>query len=160
MIKIRNKKRYSRKGMAMLMVLFIVMAIAIITTGFIARSDAALQCGSNYTHRREADYLAWGGLEHARALVSSPDNFVPLPCWSGTALQLEAASEGYYDLTIEAPVTVVTGDPSEPVTYRYTVNCSAYYIDSGSIQSRCTMTGILYYAPISTDCYYISVTHP
>ena len=88
--------RKRQKGMAMLMVLFIVMAVAIISSGFIARSDSVLACVRNYCVRNEADYLAWAGLEHARALVISPDNASPLDTWSNsTPLQLDAASDFY-----------------------------------------------------------------
>ena len=35
----------SRRGVALLMVLFIIMAIAVVSAGFIARSDFELQAG-------------------------------------------------------------------------------------------------------------------
>jgi len=144
--------------MAMLMVLFIVMAIAVISSGFIARSDAELQSGRNYCLRNEVDYLAWAGLEHARALVISPENTDVLDMWSGTELQLEAGSPQYYDLAINSPVEAAAADPNDASTYTYSVQSAAYRKIGGDVQTRSILTGTLFYDPNSTQAYYISVT--
>lgn len=144
--------------MAMLMVLFIVMAIAVIASGFIARSDAELQSGRNYCLRNEVDYLAWAGLEHARALVISPENTDVLDTWSQTELQLEAGSPRYYDLTIHSPVETVAADPNDVSTYVYSIQCAAYRKSGSDIQARSILNGQLFYDPNDTQAYYISVT--
>ena len=156
----RRQSDHSHKGMAMLVVLFIVAAIAVVASGFIARSDAQLQSGYNYTLHAEADYLAWSGLEHARALVVSPDNMTALPGWSGAGIQLDATTGAYYDLTIDAPVETFAADPNDPSTYTYSVLSSAYLIDGGTVRARSKLGGQLFYDPNSSDCYFLSVTRP
>ena len=141
--------------MALLVVLFIVMAVAVISSGFIARSDAALLCGYNYTLQTEADALAWAGLEHARALVVSPDNEVPLTEWSAVGLQLEANSL-YYDLTIGIP-DETSVDPNLPSTYTYPVACSAYKKRGVQVTAQSSINASLFYDPNSMQAYYISV---
>ena len=142
------KRKYgtirSRKGMAMLMVLFIVMAIAVISSAFIARSDTALACGRNYCLRNEADYAAWGGLEVAWALVQDP-NTLSLMTFPLTD-QLDVNSNIYYDLTIGAPVLDV-----------YPVACSGYKQVSGQARARSTLYGKLYYDSIAKQACYVSI---
>lgn len=144
--------------MAMLMVLFIVMAIAVISSGFIARSDAELASGRNYCMRNEVDYLAWAGLEHAKALVVSPENTDVLDTWSQTELQLDAGGPQYYDLTINSPVEAVAADPNDASTYTYSVQSAAYRKSGSDVQARSILNGTLFYDPNSTQAYYISVT--
>ena len=144
--------------MAMLMVLFIVMAIAVISSGFIARSDVELACGRNYCLRNEVDYLAWAGLEHARALVISPENSDVLDAWAQTELQIDAGSSRYYDLTVNSPVETAAADPNDPSTYEYSIQSAAYRKSGGNVQARSFLTGILFYDPSTTQAYYISVT--
>lgn len=143
--------------MAMLVVLFIVMAIAVISSGFIARSDAAMLSGYNFSLRSETDALGWGGIEHARALVISPENTVPLTTWSQTGLQLDADSSLFYDLTIGNPATTANADPNLPSTYVYPVRCSAYKQKGGRIMSRSILDGTLYFDPGSSQAYYTSL---
>lgn len=142
--------------MAMLVVLFIVMMISVISAGFIARSDAAMLGGHNYGLRTETDGLAWGGLEHARALVVSPENTVPLAQWSGTQLQLDNATSLFYDLSIDTAAAGST-DPNAPSPYTYSVNCSAYKKRAGSILNRSTLKGTLLFDPNTLQADYISL---
>jgi hypothetical protein len=154
-----HRKTRSRNGMAMLIVLFIIMAIAVISSGFIARSDAALQCGQNYRLRNEADYLAWAGLEHVKALVISPENVGVLDSsWSQTQMQINAGSSGYYDLSVNSPVETVAGDPNGPSTYTYSIRSAAYDTSGGTVRARSVLDATLFYDPNSTQAYYISVT--
>ena len=143
----------------MLVVLFIVMAIAVISSGFIARSDAALQCGRNYLLRNEADYLAWAGLEHAKALIVSPENAGVLEDdWSQAEFQLEGGGSQYYDLAINSPVETVAADPNDPSTYTYSIQSAAYDNAGGAARARSVLDATLFYDPNSTQAYYISVT--
>jgi hypothetical protein len=145
--------------MAMLIVLFIIMAIAVISSGFIARSDAELQCGRNYRLRNEADYLAWAGLEHVKALVISPENVGVLDSsWSQTQMQINAGSSGYYDLSVNSPVETVAADPNDPSTYTYSIRSAAYDTSGGTVRARSVLDATLFYDPNSTQAYYISVT--
>ena len=154
-----TKKSRSRKGMAMLVVLFIIMAIAVISSGFIARSDAALQCGQNYRLRNEADYLAWAGLEHAKALITSPENAEVLKTeWSEAEFRLDESRSQFYDLSIEIPIETAAADPNNPSTYTYSIQSAAYDSSGGDIRTRSVLDATLFYDPNSTQAYYISVT--
>ena len=144
--------------MAMLVVLFIVMAIAIISSGFIARSDAALQCGRNYSLRNEVDYLAWAGLEHAKAWIVSPDNSGVIEI----SFQLNnlplSGSSGRYNLLFDSPIETAAADPNDPSTYTYEIQCTAYDTTGGAVRARSVLDATLFYDPNSTQAYYISVT--
>lgn len=131
--------------MAMLVVLFVVMAIAIVASGFIARSDASLACGRNACIRSEVDYAAWGGLEVAWALVQDPNAMGTLT-FPLTAQQLDAGSAIYYDLTIGSPVSNV-----------YPVQCSAYKQVNADIKARSILNGSLLADPNGVGICYISL---
>ncbi|MHC4553626.1 MAG: hypothetical protein ACYSUT_12810, partial [Planctomycetota bacterium] len=149
--------RSRQKGMAMLVVLFIVMAVAIISSGFIARSDAELACGRNYNVRYEVDYLAWAGLEHGRALIVSPDNASPLETWSNVSpLQLEAGSDFYYDLSISSPTITAAADPNDPSLYTYPISCQAYKETGGQVRANSSLEAALFFDPNDSTAYYIS----
>ena len=145
--------------MAMLIVLFIIMAIAVISSGFIARSDAELQCGQNYRLRNEVDYLAWAGLEHVKALIVSPENTGVIDIsWSQTQLQIIEGGSGYYDLTVNSPVETSAADPNDSSTYIYSIQSEAYDKTGGAVRARSVLDATLFYNPNSTQAYYISVT--
>ena len=149
-------KNRSRKGVALVMVLFIIMAIAVISSGFIARSDIELQAGQNYRLRNELDYLAWAGLEHAKALVVSPENKKVFTGFSGTSLRIDDTKSQYYDLTIGSRVEIV--DATNPSTYTYAVQSLASDTSGGAVRARSVLDATLFYDPNSTQAYYISVT--
>ena len=112
----------SRSGIALLIVLFIVMAIAITALGFVARSDTEMLCGQNMVMRRQMDYLAESGLEHARGLLLNPQD-VGTPYWTGESqCRLELGSHGYYDVTVRNST-----DPNDHCTY--IIDCNSYYTD-------------------------------
>lgn len=145
----RTAKR-SRSGMAMLMVLFIVMAIAIISSGFIARSDTALAAGRNFCIRNEADYAAWGGMEVARALVRDP-NTLSAATFPVTG-QLDHASTIYYDLMIGVPVAA-----ADPNVFVYSIECSGYQQISGEQRTRSVLYGTLRYDSDAETAGYLSI---
>lgn len=136
--------------MAMLVVLFIVMAIAIISSAFIARSDTALACGRNFCLRTEADYAAWGGLEVAWALVQDPNTLgaTTFPVIE----QLDSSSAIYYDLTVSGPVAAA--DPNVSV---YSITCSGYQQVNGEDRTRSTLYGDLHFDADSQTASYRSI---
>ncbi len=88
----------------------IVMVIAILSLGFLSRSDVELACGRNMELRAQMDYLAESGLEHARGLILNPQD-VASEYWPGEELQqLVTGSSDYYDL-------VVARDDTDPTDY-------------------------------------------
>ena len=112
-----NKK--ARPGVALLVVLFIVMAITILSLGFVSRSDVELACGRNMILRTEMDYLAESGLEHARGLILNPQD-VSTEFWTGgTGLQLTSGSD-FYDVRVDCNANDFCN---------YTIDCDAYRLE-------------------------------
>ncbi len=110
-----------RRGVALLMVLLIILAITILATGFLAGADTELACGVNTLLRLQMDQLAESGLEHARGLILHPQD-VPTNFWTNgaTAQQLAADSRDYYDVR-------TTRDANQPTDYcTYDITCAAY----------------------------------
>ncbi len=136
----------------MLVVLFIVMAIAIISSGFIARSDVALACGRNFSIRNEADYAAWGGLEVAWALVQDPNCVLPYNSGEQSADWGAETNNLKYDLTIDSPVA--TADPNVVV---HSVMCQAYKSVNGQQRAASRLYGELLYDSGSDVRRYISI---
>src|SRR4030042_4736059 len=108
------------KGVALLMVLLIVLAITIIATGVLADADTELICGGNMLLRTQMDQLAYSALEHAKGLLLPPQAVPPDPhglatYWVGEAAQqLIAGSQDYYDVSVEP------SDPADFCTYDVT----------------------------------------
>lgn len=93
-------KRKNRKGVALLVVLFIVMAITILSLGFLSQSDIELACGENMILRTQMDYLAESGLEHARGLILNPQD-IGSEYWTGAeTLQIVSGGNDYYDVNV------------------------------------------------------------
>ena len=115
------------RGVALLMVLFIIMAVTIISLGIMARSTTELASGQNMALRVEMDQLAASGLEHARGLILNPqdppsDEIDPTDMfWLGaTDLQLDDESADFYDVTVDL-------DDADPDTRcNYTITCDAW----------------------------------
>ncbi len=94
-----------KQGAALLVVLFIIMAITILSLGFLSRSDVELACGQNMILRTQMDYLAESGLEHAKGLILNPQDFKPEEIvkgyWEGAKrIRLDEDSSDYYDVEI------------------------------------------------------------
>jgi len=82
-------------------VLFIVMAITILSLGFVSRSDVELACGQNMLMKTQIDYLAESGLEHAKGLILNPQDVAGSGYWGGgTNLQLTSGND-FYDVQID-----------------------------------------------------------
>jgi len=114
-------KRRKQKGAALLIVLFIVMAVTILSLGFLSRSDVELACGENMILRAQMDYLAESGLEHAKRLILNPQD-VSSEYWQGGVSQQLYSGDDYYD------VNVVQHSPCDGPTYRcnYDITSEAY----------------------------------
>ncbi len=119
----KNGNKIERKGMALLVVLFIVMAAVILSLGFLSRSDVELACGENMILRVQMDYLAESGLEHARGLLLNP----PDPnsgYWTGAErLQIVESGNDYYNVDVNQLPLV---DPCDPNMCDYEITCTAY----------------------------------
>ncbi len=103
------------------MVLLIVLAIAILATGFLAGTGTELACGANTLMHVQMDQLAESGLEHARGLVLHPQD-VPADFWThgATDQQLAAESRDFYSVR-------ATRDANQPTDYcTYGITCEAF----------------------------------
>jgi len=119
-----------REGSALLVVLFIVMAITILSLGFLSRSDVELACGENMILRTQMDYLAESGLEHARGLILNPQE-IASGYWTGAAeQQLVDGSDDYYDVNV---VKDVNGECN------YRITCDAYRRKNGEKIGRSSL---------------------
>ena len=114
-----------RSGVALLMVLIIVMAVTVISAGFIARTDTQFAAGTNMDMRVQVDQLADSALEHARGLLLRPQD-IAAPYWTGgQSLQLMDGSPDYYDVAVARDGL----DPNDYCTYD--IICEAYRIRGG-----------------------------
>jgi cytoskeletal protein CcmA (bactofilin family) len=86
--------------MALIVVLIVIMAITVLSMGFLSRSDVELACGENMILKTQMDYLAESALEHAKGLILNPQN-VASEYWAGAEdQQLIAGSDDYYDVNV------------------------------------------------------------
>lgn len=119
-INMNAKKNTSAKpGIALLVVLIIVMAIAITALGFLSQSDVELACGRNMLTRTQMDYLAESGLEHAKGLILNPQDVSSAYWTGGTGLQLVSGSNDCYDVKVVQNATD---------RCNYTIDCNSYRI--------------------------------
>ncbi|MHC4571248.1 MAG: hypothetical protein ACYS0C_04130 [Planctomycetota bacterium] len=126
----------NKEGMALLTVLFIVMAITILSLGFLSRSDVELACGKNMILRTQMDYLAESGLEHARGLILNPQD-VNSEYWAGDVRQqLVVGSDDYYDVNV-----VKLGGCN------YQISCDAYREKNGEKTGRSGLEAELRFDP-------------
>jgi hypothetical protein len=107
--------------MALLTVLFIVFAVTVVAMGLLSRSDMALASGRNLCLRNQSDYLAWAGLEHARAYIQSYKHTPTVSAVTISAPPFTLDSNWYYDLRIAAP------SATDPNKYTYSVSSEGYY---------------------------------
>jgi hypothetical protein len=129
---------HQRRGIALLMVLLIVVAITILATGFLAGTDAELASGGNTLLRIQMDQLAQSGLDHARGLVLRPQE-VPADFWTNGAMAqpLVADSQDYYDVRAIQD----TNQPTDRCTYELT--CEAYRLSGTEKTGRSRLAATL-----------------
>jgi len=115
-----RRNRRDREGVALIVVLFIVMAVTVLSLAYLSRSDVELACGQNMILRAQMDYLVESGLEHARGLLLGCQD-VSSEYWTGAdALQIVEGSNDYYDVNV-----VKLGECN------YEVHCEGYRMKSG-----------------------------
>lgn len=117
----------SRRGIALLIVLFIVGAISILALGFAVKADTELLCGKNVEFRMEMDYLSLTSLNYAKSMIINPQDATTGAngYWQGdTELQIEEGDD-YFDIEV---VRSVTGDTPEST---FDVGCKAYRMEGG-----------------------------
>ena len=146
-----RRNKINRRGAALLVVLFVVMAVTVLSLGFLSRSDVELACGRNMILRTRMDYLAESGLEHARGLILNPQD-VNSEYWAGAVgQQLVAGSDDYYD------IKVVRDDSVPTNRCNYIIDCNSYRLKAGEKVGRSSLEAelrldpcIAYWAGAST----------
>ena len=117
----------SRGGSALLIVLFIVMAVTVLSLGFLARSSIQMAAGQNMAVRMQMDFLAQSALTHAKTLIMNPQDVTTGidGYWQGgSALQI-AAGDDYYDIAIARSEAGATNRCT------YDIQCEGYRIPAG-----------------------------
>jgi hypothetical protein len=114
---ISKKAKAKRKGSVLIVVLFIVMAITILSLGFLSRSDVELACGENMMLRAQMDYLLESGLETAKGLVLNDSDFSG--SWTAPRQSFYSGND-YYDVNV-----VQLGECN------YKITCDAYREKNG-----------------------------
>src|SRR4030042_1540359 len=125
-----------RKGVALLVVLFVIMVITVVSLGFLSQSNVELACGQNMKLRTEMDYTVESGLEHARGLIMSPQD-VASEYWTGDVAQQIGGGDDYYDLAI------VRDDSDATDRCNYIIDCNSYRLRGGQKIGRSDITAEL-----------------
>ena len=137
----------------MLVVLFIVAAVISVSVGILYRADLAAAGGHNYALRLRADYIAWAGLEHARALIladpNSPDD--------DAVFALDDETQFFYIMPLMSGP-----DQTDPNLWRYDVSCEVYYINSSTTQPYSKLTAAVLYDPndVSPRAWFTDIRRP
>ncbi len=118
----RSKVKNTRSGAALLAVLIVIMAITVLSLGYIARSDAELAVARNVELRSQMDYLADSALVHAKGLPFIDNDY--LGEYSLANQQLVSGTDDYYDVDV---------DKLAPCNYRILV--SAFRNDAGGAKT-------------------------
>jgi len=132
----KHTTRRARKGVVLLVVLGLIMAITVLALGFLARSETEMFSGNNMALRMQMDQMAASALEHARGLiVLPPDEPLSEGYWTGaTAQQLDAGSDDYYSVTVAV-------DASDHCNYD--ISCEAYRLENGERIGRSELSAEL-----------------
>ena len=141
--------------MALMVVLFIVFAVVVVSMGILSRSDMALASGRNLCLRNQSDYLAWAGLEHARAYIQSygqtalrePNTFPR----TLTSLMLDA--EGKCDYK----VAIASVQKTDPNIYTYETTSEAWYGLETDKQARSMLYADIVYDPNDGTAIFSSI---
>ena len=116
-----------RSGAVLLVIIFIVMAITVISLGFMSNATVQMTCGQNTILRAQMDYLAQSGLVHAKTLLLNPQEVSTSPdgYWPGDSALPPPVGDDRYDLT----VTRSSSGPTNRCTYD--IECQAYREKNG-----------------------------
>jgi hypothetical protein len=150
----------------MLAVLFIIMMVVVVSLGILYRSDMALAGGHNYALRTQADYIAWAGLEHARALILAdqvPENPIQTPLFSlDNDNNHDAKDDFIYQLSITK-----TSDPNS-IPNAFSVESKVYYqknkdasVSEGRVAPGSKLTATVLYDPnvLAPKAWFTNIQH-
>jgi cytoskeletal protein CcmA (bactofilin family) len=117
----------SRAGAALLVVLFVVMAVTVLSLGFLARSSIQMAAGQNMALRMQMDFLAQSALTHAKTLIMNPQDVTTGidGYWQGGSALFIAAGDDYYDIAITRSAAGATNRCT------YDIQCQGYRMPDG-----------------------------
>ena len=134
----------NKRGVALIVVLFIVMIATILSLGFLTRSDSELSCGANMILKTQMDYLAESGLEYAKGLIVNDSNAVI--SWAVTGQQLYSGND-YYDVNV---VSLTVPDPNQSMqAFDYRIVSTGYREKNGQKLGESTLIAELCVDPMS-----------
>jgi len=140
----KNENYAGEKGVALIVVLFIVMIATILSLGFLTRSDSELACGANMVMKTQMDYLAESGLEYAKGRIVSDSNSAV--SWAVTGQQLYSGND-YYDVNV---VSLTIPDPNQPMqVFDYRIVSTGYREKNGQNLGESTLRAELCVDPMS-----------
>ncbi len=119
--------RRAPKGVALIIVLGLIMAITVLSLGYLAQSETQMAYGENMALRAQMDQMAASGLEHARGLLLYPQEIDSFSDWTAAAQQLDDTSDDYYDVNVAADVSDHCN---------YAITCRAYRLENGNEVGR------------------------
>ena len=141
--------------MALLIVLFMILAVAGISLGILYRSDMAAAGGHNHTLRTRSDYIAWAGLEYARALILT-DEENPNALYDS---QIPAALDGdeHFSFVLESISGPTKTDPNY---WRYGIACEVFYVNSPLTRPFSRLNATVVYDPNSQTAWFTDIYRP
>ncbi len=168
----------NRRGAALLIVLIVVMAVTIVSLGFLSRSSVQLECGENMLLHTQMDYLAESALEYAREQIIFPQN-TDGEYWTGVqGIQFNDSPNHFSDVNVLRTANcnyAITADSYRLVNGQKTANSRltanlrlnpaiAYWqVKSTPISLETTINGDIYcvdnlknYGQINGDAYSTS----
>jgi hypothetical protein len=142
--------------MVLLTVLFMIMAVVVVSLGILYRADMAAVGGQNYALHTQADYIAWAGLEHARALILA-DPTLTAESFNKAPFTLDEDALFYYLLTIDP--NSVSIDPNS-ICWDYAIECEVYYNKDASPRSRSELGASVLYDPNESKAWFCNIRRP
>ena len=143
----------NKRGVALIVVLFIVMIATILSLGFLTRSDSELSCGANMVMKTQMDYLAESGLEYAKGRIVSDSNSAV--SWAVAGQQLYSGND-YYDVNV---VSLTVPDPNQPMqTFDYQIVSTGYREKNGRNIGESTLKAELFVDPMSGGAFFRRIT--
>jgi hypothetical protein len=132
-------KYKTRRGIALLAVLMIIIVVTILSLSFLSRSDGELAYGHNMLMHSQSEALAESGLEQAKALVLNSQDLSTAAgaYWTGAAGQQLASGDLYYDISVTRHTTGTTPMCS------FDIQSCAYRLSGGNHIAESTLAAEL-----------------
>jgi len=137
---VAKKAKTVRKGVVLMVVLFVIMVLTALAVGFFSQRVIELSSGDNMALRAQMDFLAESGLEHARGILLNLDSFDMdgEAYWQGATAQQLTSGDDYYD------INVVRDDANTTANLAYyLVTCNSYREKYGQRIGESSISAVL-----------------